>query len=197
MSQTIGHRNEKIHRAEHVNSNISDQFRDHLVRMITKSNMTPYLSGVNKDAINALLEGVNDTTTVVKEWMEKIFPRRGTSTRGRAHASVTAANSSSQQRSTRVGQNYGRPFTGRGLRAEAYKKAQDLFCKNRAALADIVLSRRDINTQLSVPPSRVLKTTLTSFSAHRQGGRSAYFRVLRYIHLRQRRRDRERHERAE
>lgn len=42
--------------------------------------------------------------------------------------------------------------------AEAFKKAQDLYSKNRGALDDIVLSGRDINKLVEHSPPKSIET---------------------------------------
>ncbi|KAJ8949400.1 hypothetical protein NQ318_007498 [Aromia moschata] len=67
----------------------------------------------------------------IDEWLASLPHKGNNNSRARTH---TRANNNIK--------HYGQTNTGRGERASAYKKAQDLYRKDRARLADVILSGR-------------------------------------------------------
>lgn len=69
-----------------------------------------------------------------------------TSTSGQA-----AINNPSTQANIHNSANYAQRYTGRGLRASNYKKAQDLYSKNRATLASAIMEGKSLQTADKYP----------------------------------------------
>lgn len=60
-------------------------------------------------------------------------------------------NSNNNARQNIRNTNYNQTFTGRGRRAQYYKKVQDLYHKNRAMLSDAIINGRSIETAQETP----------------------------------------------
>ncbi|KAJ8977202.1 hypothetical protein NQ317_011213 [Molorchus minor] len=89
----------------------------------------------------ALFSEPGDTGLAVDRWITEKFRSR--------KAGGTARTTTAKGR----GRNYAQRNTGRGPRASAYKKAQDLFLKNRKALVDTLLAGKPLDQPSTEHPT--------------------------------------------
>ena len=99
-------------------------------------------AAVRKIADLALLGSNQELLVAIDQWLDSIISKKG-------------AGKPTGQRGKGLGKrNYGQSRGGRGKRAANYKKAQDLFRKDRKCLAEVVLSGRDMYEPPELPSLR-------------------------------------------
>lgn len=94
--------------------------------------------------------------TKLTEWLEAKFKQKkgNNNTPNNNNSNVqdnpnrARANGSQKTKSTK---HYAQQYTGRGLRAQNYKKAQDLYASNRATLATDILSGKPLDASEASP----------------------------------------------
>lgn len=96
----------------------------------------------------ALAEPIQVLKPIIEEWIGKNL----NSVRYKKGVKSRSTNSNVQPSQAQGGsRNYAQTFTGRGLRAQNFKKAQDLFGSNRSSLASIILAGKSLDAPEELP----------------------------------------------
>ncbi|CAH2014096.1 unnamed protein product [Acanthoscelides obtectus] len=100
---------------------------------------------------------INDLASYLDNWILELFQKGG------------RKYNSNGYRGGQKPKNYGGTRPGRGPRVESYKKAQDLYLRNRTALVDKIISGIPLDSTEEVPPLKAveeLSTRLHDRKAH-------------------------------
>lgn len=96
-----------------------------------------------------MTEPIHVLKPLLEDWIVKNFKTVKRNTKGgKSSGTNNYVQPSQNQRGNR---NYAQAFTGRGLRAQNFKKAQDLFNTNRTSLATTILAGKSLDTPEELP----------------------------------------------